>query len=348
MTCDSVSPATAGATGKPTSTTSNQLYGPLRHGIRREEVAPVIDNVLTLHQLGKNYGERTAVGAVDLDVVRGEILGLLGPNGAGKTTLISMACGVVTPSRGTVAIASIDLATQPRVAKQKLGLVPQDLALYEELSAIQNLRFFAALYGLRGTRAGERIEWALEVVGLRDRARDQVKHYSGGMKRRLNIAAGLVHKPDLLILDEPTVGVDPQSRNPLVDTVRTLRDGGMTVIYTSHYMEEVEALCDRVAIMDGGAIVALGTIAELVASYAGRGLELEVAGDLDAAARAAEAHGTVERRGTVLRVDPHAGISPVIAAIEATGATIARIESRQANLETAFLALTGRALRDAS
>ncbi|HEY6038344.1 MAG TPA: ABC transporter ATP-binding protein, partial [Kofleriaceae bacterium] len=234
----------------------------------------------------------------------------------------------------------------PRTAKAKLGLVPQDLALYEELSATQNLRYFAALYGIRGALAAERIAWALGVVGLGDRAKDTVKTYSGGMQRRLNIAAGLVHKPELLILDEPTVGVDPQSRNHIFETVRKLREGGITVIYTSHYMEEVEALCDRVAIMDGGAIVALGTIGELVAKYAGKGVELEVTGDVEQAAAAAAAHGDVTREGNVIRIEPTAGLAPVLAAIEATGMTIARIESRQATLETAFLALTGRGLRD--
>jgi ABC-2 type transport system ATP-binding protein len=302
--------------------------------------------MLELSGLGKDYGERTAVAALDLTVTKGEILGLLGPNGAGKTTTISMASGVVTPTRGKVAIGGVDLAVQPRVAKAKLGLVPQDLALYEELSATQNLTFFAALYGIRGKLAAERVDWALGVVGLGDRAKDIVKTYSGGMQRRLNIAAGLVHKPEMLILDEPTVGVDPQSRNHIFETVRTLRAGGITVIYTSHYMEEVEALCDRVAIMDGGKIVALGTIGELVAKYAGKGVELEVTGDLDQAAAAARPHGTVTREGNILRVEPTAGIAPVLAAIEATGVTIARIESRQATLETAFLALTGRGLRD--
>ncbi|HET9990843.1 MAG TPA: ABC transporter ATP-binding protein [Kofleriaceae bacterium] len=304
--------------------------------------------MLELAGLGKDYGERTAVKALDLTVTKGEILGLLGPNGAGKTTTISMASGVVTPTRGKVTIGGVELAKQPRVAKAKLGLVPQDLALYEELSAVQNLTFFAALYGIHGKLAAERVAWALGVVGLADRAKDIVKTYSGGMQRRLNIAAGLVHKPELLILDEPTVGVDPQSRNHIFETVRTLRASGITVIYTSHYMEEVEALCDRVAIMDGGAIVALGTIAELVAKYAGKGVELEVTGDVERAAAAAGAHGTVTRDGAVIRVEPTAGLAPVLAAIEATGATIARIESRQATLETAFLALTGRGLRDAA
>ena len=304
--------------------------------------------VLALRGLGKDYGTRTAVHAIDLDVVRGECLGLLGPNGAGKTTTISMACGVTTPTRGTVAIGGIDLATDPLAAKTKLGLVPQDLALYEELSGLQNLRYFGALYHLSPTVLAERITWALGVVGLADRAKDQVKKYSGGMKRRLNMAAGLLHQPELLVLDEPTVGVDPQSRNHIFETVKTLKQRGMTVIYTSHYMEEVEALCDRVAIIDAGKIVATGSVSELIASHAGKGITLEIAGDIAAAQTAASAHGTVEIIGTSLRVLPTGPLAPLIAAIEGTGATIARIESREANLETAFLALTGKTLRDAS
>jgi ABC-2 type transport system ATP-binding protein len=302
--------------------------------------------MLELRGLGKDYGARTAVKALDLTVARGEILGLLGPNGAGKTTTISMACGVVTPTRGDVTIDGIALADDPRAAKAKLGLVPQDLAIYEELSAYDNLRYFGALYGLAGAALAERVDWALEVVGLRDRARDRAKTFSGGMKRRLNIAAGLVHRPALLVLDEPTVGVDPQSRNHIFETVRSLQRAGMTVIYTSHYMEEVEALCDRVAIVDAGAIVALGTVAELIAQHAGRGVELELEGDVEAAARAAAAHGEVSRDGHVLRVVPSAGLGAAIAAVEAAGARVARVESREATLEAAFLALTGRALRD--
>ncbi|MEO7731750.1 MAG: ABC transporter ATP-binding protein [Kofleriaceae bacterium] len=306
---------------------------------------------LALRGLGKDFGARTAVGAIDLDVARGECLGLLGPNGAGKTTTISMACGVLAPTRGSVAITGIPLATRPREAKAKLGLVPQDLAIYDELSALENLRYFGALYGLTGARLAARIDWALGVVGLRDRAREPVKQFSGGMKRRLNLAAGVIHAPELLILDEPTVGVDPQSRHHIFETVKQLARDGMTIVYTSHYLEGVEALCDRVAIIDAGAIVALGRISELVAAHAGHGLALSLAGEpaaIEAAARAAEAHGSVTRDGARLRVMPHAGLAPLVAAIEATGATITTIESHQATLEAAFLALTGHGLRDAA
>ena len=302
--------------------------------------------MLTLRGLGKDYGARTAVAAIDLETRAGEIFGLLGPNGAGKTTTISMACGVVTPTRGSVEIGGVALATAPRVAKQKLGLVPQDLALYDELSGLQNLRYFGALYGLAGGLLAERIAWALGVVGLTERAGDLVKGYSGGMKRRLNLAAGIIHKPALLVLDEPTVGVDPQSRNHIFETVKQLRADGATIIYTSHYMEEVEALCDRVAIMDGGKIVALGTIAELIGAHGDKGIVVEVTGDVAAAMAAVAAHASVERAGSRLTLVPHGALAPVIAAIEGAGAAIARVESRQATLEAAFLAMTGRGLRD--
>ena len=306
-----------------------------------------MSEALVLAGLGKDYGKRTAVGTLDLVAHRGEILGLLGPNGAGKTTTISMAAGVITPTRGTVEIGGVSLADRPFEAKRKLGLVPQDLAIYEELSARQNLAYFGALYGLAGAKLAERIAFALAAVDLAGRATEPVKRYSGGMKRRLNLAAGLLHEPEVLILDEPTVGVDPQSRNHIFDTIRTLRASGMTIVYTSHYMEEVEALCDRVAIVDHGAVVALGTVAELVAAHAGTGVEIELAGEAARVVSNVEPHAEVSLTGTTLRIVPRAGLAPVIAAIEATpGVTIVRLASRTASLETAFLALTGRGLRD--
>ncbi|HTL36908.1 MAG TPA: ABC transporter ATP-binding protein [Kofleriaceae bacterium] len=277
--------------------------------------------VLELTGLAKNYGEREAVKGLDLRVERGEIFGLLGPNGAGKTTTISMACGVVPPSRGAIRIAGHDLASDGEKARRAIGLVPQELAVYEELTPRQNLVFFGELYGLRDAALGKAVDAALSVSELADRADDLVKNLSGGMKRRLNLAAGLVHEPALLVCDEPTVGVDPQSRRHIFDSIRALRDRGMTIIYTTHYMEEVEELCDRIAIMDHGAIIAQGTLAELQAQHGGGGLEVELAGD-DATLEAA------------------------VKAIETTGARIERKGAKRANLETVFLTLTGRSLRD--
>jgi linearmycin/streptolysin S transport system ATP-binding protein len=283
---------------------------------------PAMASVLVLAGLGKDYGDRRAVDAVDLEIEAGTITGLLGPNGAGKTTTISMASGVVTPTRGTARVDGHDVWKEPRLAKRALGLVPQELALYDELTARQNLRYFGRIYGLGGAELASRIDWALGVAGLSDRAAESVSQYSGGMKRRLNLAAGVLHKPKLLILDEPTVGVDPQSRNHIFETVKTLGAEGMTVLYTSHYMEEVEMLCDRVAIMDRGKLVASGTIDELVTTHGGKGLDIEVEGDLEAARAAA------------------------VAAIEAAGATVKTVSARRGNLEGVFLALTGKALRD--
>jgi ABC-2 type transport system ATP-binding protein len=304
---------------------------------------------MSLRGLGKDYGTRVAVDALDLEIPRGQILGLLGPNGAGKTTTISMACGVVTPSRGHVLIEGIELATQPREAKAKLGLVPQELAIYPELDAIQNLEYFGALHRLRGAELRRRIAWALEVAGLSDRARDVTGKYSGGMKRRLNLAAGVLHRPNLLVLDEPSVGVDPQSRHHIFETVRALAKDGMTIVYTSHYMEEVEQLCDQIAIMDGGKLVAVGSLQDLLNEHARGGLELELHGNLKAGALAAAAHVAITQppdRPNVLRCEPPAALGPLLTAIEAAGATVARITSYESSLEAVFLRLTGKALRD--
>jgi ABC-2 type transport system ATP-binding protein len=301
--------------------------------------------ILELVGLGKDYGTRRAVGAVDLVVQAGEIFGLLGPNGAGKTTTISMACGVVTPSRGAVKIAGLDVATEPFAARSAVGYVPQDLALYEELSSRQNLVFFGRLYGLSGADLDRQVAWALDVAGLADRRDEPARHFSGGMKRRLNLAAGLVHRPRLLMLDEPTVGVDPQSRKHIFDTIRTLRDGGTTVLYTSHYMEEVEALCDRIAIMDGGAVIAVGTMDQLIGAHGGVGVDAEIDGDVAAAREAAAAFGEVVVDHGILRIVPTGPLAPVVAAIESV-ARIRRLTSRSADLETVFLTLTGHSLRD--
>jgi len=221
--------------------------------------------VLQVRHLRKTFGSLAAVGDVSFAVERGQLVGLLGPNGAGKTTTVSMIAGLVTPDSGEVLIDGAALSGDVDPKKRRVGLVPQDLALYDELSARNNLRFFGALYGLSGRTLDIATHAALELVGLADRERDAVKTFSGGMKRRLNLAAGILHDPDILLLDEPTVGVDPQSRNAIFDNLEELKRRGKALLYTTHYMEEAERLADRVVIIDHGKVIADDTILELQA-----------------------------------------------------------------------------------
>jgi ABC-2 type transport system ATP-binding protein len=212
--------------------------------------------MLQAADLWKAYGAKTAVGGVSLEVNAGEIVGLLGPNGAGKSTTVAMLCGLTPPDKGRVTLAGEPVGDEASPAKRRIGLVPQDIALYEDLAAIDNLLLFGALYGVTGETLESRAQAALELVGLADRAKDKPATFSGGMKRRLNIACALVHDPDVLLLDEPTVGVDPQSRNAIFANLETLRARGKALLYTTHYMEEAERLCDRVVIVDHGKVVA--------------------------------------------------------------------------------------------
>jgi ABC-2 type transport system ATP-binding protein len=318
---------------------------------------PVAEVVLECLGLRKSFGDRVAVDGVSLTIARGETYGLLGPNGAGKTTTISMACGLLRPDAGTVTVAGRPIDPEATEAKAAIGLVPQDVALYEDLSALDNLRFFGRLQGLRGGQLAERIDAALGIVGLADRAGDRIGAYSGGMKRRANIAVGLLHRPQLLVLDEPTVGVDPQSRNAILESVESLGAEGLSVLYTTHYMEEAERLCDRVGIIDEGRLVAEGTRRELV-SQIGEGDRIEVAasGDLDAFAAAVAGPGAdlpgvlgVDRRDGAISVraaNGPAAVAPVVEAAERTGVAIAGIEVVEPDLEDVFLHLTGKALRD--
>jgi len=219
--------------------------------------------MLQATDLRKTFGTTAAVGGVSLEVKRGEIVGLLGPNGAGKSTTISMLCGLVRPDAGSVAIAGEPVGEDAATAKRRIGLVPQELSLFEDLPAIGNLELFGALYGVGGALLRERVAAALDLVGLTDRARAKPATFSGGMKRRLNIACALVHDPDVLLFDEPTVGVDPQSRNAIFANIEALRARGKSIVYTTHYMEEAERLCDRIVIMDHGKVVASGTVDEV-------------------------------------------------------------------------------------
>ena len=219
--------------------------------------------MLTISSLHKSFGSTTAVDGVSFTVERGQLLALLGPNGAGKTTTVSMISGLVTPDRGEITIDGVRLSGDTDPVKRRIGLVPQDLALYDELSANANLRLFGSLYSLSSRALDAAITSSLTLVGLLDRASDKVKTYSGGMKRRLNLAAGLLHDPDILLLDEPTVGVDPQSRNAIFDNLEHLKSRGKALLYTTHYMEEAERLADRIVVMDHGRVLADDTLAGL-------------------------------------------------------------------------------------
>jgi ABC-2 type transport system ATP-binding protein len=223
--------------------------------------------MLRVENLSKRYGQRVAVNAISFSIEQGETVGLLGPNGAGKTTAIAMISGIARPDSGDVSLGGVSVTQNANALKRRVGLVPQDLALYEELSAWANLQLFGGLYGLGAAQLRPRAEAALTLVGLADRSKDRVNTFSGGMKRRLNIAAALLHDPDLILLDEPTVGVDPQSRNAIFDNLEELKRRGKTLLYTTHYMEEAERLCDRVLILDHGRILANDTVSHFKQQY---------------------------------------------------------------------------------
>ncbi|MDX3659574.1 ABC transporter ATP-binding protein [Streptomyces sp. ID05-26A] len=305
--------------------------------------------VLTCSGLSRRFGEVLAVDDVSFTVAEGETYGLLGPNGAGKTTTISMITGVLAPDEGEVHVAGQPMSTRAIAAKRLVGYVPQELALYPDLSGRENLRFFASLYGAKRSR----VDHVLDVVGLSERANDLAREYSGGMKRRLNVAIGLLHEPKLLVLDEPTAGVDPQSRNQIMDNVRALAADGMAILYTTHYMEEAERLCDRVGIIDGGRLVAEGTQRELVERLGERDrISLLLDGDLS---RAATMLGEVQHvhqvathgQGIELVVDDARECLPVVlSAISSNGVVVRSVEVTEPDLETVFLHLTGKALRE--
>jgi ABC-2 type transport system ATP-binding protein len=294
-----------------------------------------------------------AVKGISLAIHQGEIFGFLGPNGAGKTTTISMLSGLIEPSEGTVTIAGHDVIQAPGEVKRRVGLVPQELALYPTLSGRDNLNFFGRIYGLRGQALRQRVDEMLDMVGLAERANSAVETYSGGMKRRLNIAAGLLHRPELLFLDEPTVGVDPQSRNAIFEHVERLKGEGMTIVYTTHYMEEAERLCDRVAIVDDGRIVALDTPRRLIADLGGGVIHV---GTSDGAG-----NGLVDKMQALpevqsvdwldgrLRIEARqaqAALVQLLDVFNKTGTVVTSLEVMEPNLETVFLRLTGKSLRD--
>jgi ABC-2 type transport system ATP-binding protein len=309
--------------------------------------------VLDCIDVHKRFGEVEAVRGVSFTIAEGETYGLLGPNGAGKTTTISMVCGLLEPDSGEVFVTGKRLTPHSVSEKAAIGYVPQELAIYPDLSARENLQFFGRLYGLAPDDARARVDEVLGVVGLADRASEQTKNFSGGMQRRLNIGIGLLHRPRLLILDEPTVGVDPQSRNAILESVERLSGEGMAVLYTTHYMEEAERLCDRIGIVDLGELRAEGTRAELVALVGEHDrVSLEGTGDLAAAATASLAlpevrAASVQDGGIELIVDHARSILPELLRVCAdAGAAVGGVEVTEPDLEAVFLHLTGKALRD--
>jgi ABC-2 type transport system ATP-binding protein len=309
--------------------------------------------VLTADGLIKSFGDLTAVSGVSFAIEEGETFGLLGPNGAGKTTSISMVAGLLEPDGGQIHVSGTPIRTNSTDGKASIGLVPQELAIYPDLTAAENLSFFGRLYGMTGDSLSTRVDEVLEVIGLSDRRADLTKEFSGGMKRRLNIGIGLLHRPRLLILDEPTVGVDPQSRNAILESVEDLSRQGMAVLYTTHYMEEAERLCDRVAIIDEGAIKAEGTRRELVSLVGQRDrIRVTASGDLERAAQTASDLADVfgaspsDHGIEVLVADASSILPELLSQMASNGATITGVEVFEPNLEAVFLHLTGKALRD--
>jgi ABC-2 type transport system ATP-binding protein len=309
--------------------------------------------VLACEGLVKRFGDRIAVDSVGFSIGRGETYGLLGPNGAGKTTTISMLCGILRRDGGTVLVDGHPIGPSTTSAKGAIGFVPQDLAIYPDLTARENLVFFGRLYGLGGRALRTRVDAVLDTVGLLDRATDRTDQFSGGMKRRLNIAVGLLHEPKLLVLDEPTVGVDPQSRNAILSSVEALGSAGMAILYTTHYMEEAERLCHRVGIIDEGRLRAEGTRRELVALVGQRDrVALSAGGDLVAGAAAVRALGGVHdaspREGglDILVTEARRVLPQLLELVAGAGVEIRSVEVIEPDLEAVFLHLTGKALRD--
>ncbi len=312
-------------------------------------------NILEVKDLVKSYGDFTAVKGITFDIKEGEIFSLLGPNGAGKTTTISMLSTLYIPTSGDATIAGHSITKDPMAVKQVIGVVPQEIALYEDLTARENLVFWGQMYGLGGKSLNSRVDEVLDQIGLTDKAKNRVKTYSGGMKRRVNIGVGLLHKPRLLFMDEPTVGIDPQSRRAILDTVKDLNKQGMTVLYTTHYMEEAAELSNRVGIIDHGELIALGTQDELTKQVGQTEtliLHIGENEDPDALAKAVSSVEGVQKADvtdsvvSVITHDAKDVIAAVVSKANERGIKIRSMDIREPNLEAVFLHLTGRALRD--
>lgn len=308
---------------------------------------------IEIKDINKSYGNLKAVDNVSLNIEAGEVFGLLGPNGAGKSTLISMLSTLLKPDSGHITVSGYDLSKNAGEVKKIFGLVPQDIALYPSLTAKENLMFWGRMYGMGGKLLKERVDEALEVAGLKDRAKETIESYSGGMKRRINIAVALLHHPKAVIMDEPTVGIDPQSRNHILETVLKLNKEGMTVIYTSHYMEEVEFLCSRIAIMDHGKVIASGSKEELQKVVGKKDTIIIQLSNMseDVKNTITKIEGvenlTVEDdKISIIAENAESILGGVVSSLDALKCKIQSINIEEPNLESVFLHLTGRALRD--
>jgi ABC-2 type transport system ATP-binding protein len=312
-----------------------------------------MDNVITVENLNKSYQSNKAVDGISFTVKQGEILGFLGPNGAGKSTTLNMLATVLSPDSGKVTILGHDLRKDVKQIKKSIGIVPQDLAIYEEISAAKNVRFFAGLYGIHGKQLESQVKTALELVGLYDKRNEKPKTFSGGMKRRLNIACGVAHHPQLIIMDEPTVGIDPQSRNHILESIKILKENGATIIYSTHYMEEVETIADRVIILNDGKMIASGTQEELnkkVKNEIIYSFKVKKQQDFE---KSSFGHITgikhVEMSSDTITTTVDVNndhLNEIIAFILSKGCKIEYMSSMKASLETVFLELTGKTLRD--
>jgi ABC-2 type transport system ATP-binding protein len=309
--------------------------------------------IIIVDNLHKNFDEIEAVRGVSFQIARGEIFGLLGPNGAGKTTTISMLTGLLESTSGSVRMNGEEMSSKSNALKAKIGFVPQELALYPTLSAADNLNFFGRIYGMRGKVLKARVAEVLDIVGLTNRAKDRIATYSGGMKRRINIAAGLLHQPEILFLDEPTVGVDPQSRNAIFESVEALNKAGMTILYTTHYMEEADRLCNRIAIVDHGKVIALDTPKSLIRSMGGGLLKVGlVNGKLEAVKQQAtqllsvKDIQTFDNQLIIRTTQVQEALVNLLEISNKLDANVTSLEILEPNLETVFIHLTGSKLRD--
>ena len=308
---------------------------------------------IEVQNLQKTFGNLQAVRGASFEAQAGEVLSLLGPNGAGKSTTISMLSGLLAPTSGDACIMGHSILREPEAAKKSLGVVPQDIALYPDLSARENLVFWGKMYGLRGAALKSRVDEVLQVIGLTDRQKDHVGKFSGGMKRRVNIGAALLHKPEVVIMDEPTVGIDPQSRRHILDNVKELNQKGMTVLYTTHYMEEAAELSNHIAIMDKGKVIAYGTHAELI-KMVGEQTRIDLTLNIEAekileAWQTTQGVARIDRtdgKVTALVDDSNRVLPRLFDAASKAGVRITSVDIQEPNLETVFLHLTGRALRD--